>query len=85
MLLSDITRNLNSEILTKNLVNFRRWDGIQDEKLKYYGNKYVFLKKKKQYTWGNCLIRGEGVWTVCRFKGGLGGGLIPQWHYAKLF
>ena len=40
MLLSDITRNLNSEILTKNLVNFKRWDGIQDEKLKYYGNKY---------------------------------------------
>ena len=38
MLLSDITRNLNSEILTRNLVHFKRWDGIQDEKLKYYGS-----------------------------------------------
>ena len=28
-----ITKNLNWEILTKNLVTFKRWDGVQDEKL----------------------------------------------------
>ena len=27
-----ITKNLNWEILTKNLVTFKRWDGVQDEK-----------------------------------------------------
>ena len=29
---SVITKNLNWEILTKNLVNFKRWDGVKDEK-----------------------------------------------------
>ena len=27
-----ITRNLNWEILIKNLVTFKRWDGVKDEK-----------------------------------------------------
>ena len=27
-----ITKNLNREILTKNLVTFKRWDGVKDEK-----------------------------------------------------
>ena len=27
-----ITKNLNWEILTKNLVTFKRWDWIKDEK-----------------------------------------------------
>ena len=27
-----ITKNLNWEILTKNLVTFKRWDGVKDEK-----------------------------------------------------
>ena len=26
------TKNLNWEILTKNLVTFERWDGVRDEK-----------------------------------------------------
>ena len=29
---SVITKNLNWEILTKNLVTFKRWDGVKDEK-----------------------------------------------------
>ena len=33
MLLSAVTKNLNWEILTKNLVTFKRWDGVKDEKL----------------------------------------------------
>ena len=36
MFLSLITKNLNWEILTKNLVNFKIWDGIKVEKFYYY-------------------------------------------------
>ena len=50
-----ITNNLNREILTKNLVPFKRWDGV---------NSFT----KNQYIGGNCLKR--QAWTVCRFKGG---------------
>ena len=32
MFLSLITKNLNWEILTKNLVTFKRWNGVKDEK-----------------------------------------------------
>ena len=33
MLCSVVTKNLNWEILTKNLVTFKRQDGVRDEKL----------------------------------------------------
>ena len=32
MFFTDITKNLNQEILTKNLVTFKRWDEVKDEK-----------------------------------------------------
>ena len=32
MFFSVITKNLNWEILTTNLVTFKRWDGVKDEK-----------------------------------------------------
>ena len=32
MFFSVINKNLNREILTKNLVTFQRWDGVKDEK-----------------------------------------------------
>ena len=32
MFLSFVTKNLNWEILTKDLVYFKRWDGVKDEK-----------------------------------------------------
>ena len=32
MFLSLITKSLNWEILTKNLVTFKGWDGVTDEK-----------------------------------------------------
>ena len=32
MFLSVITNNLNWEILAENLVTFKRWDGVMDEK-----------------------------------------------------
>ena len=31
MLFSVITKNLNLKILTKNLITFKRWDGVKDE------------------------------------------------------
>ena len=31
-----LTKNLNWEILTRNLVTFKRWDSFKDEKLSYY-------------------------------------------------
>ena len=31
MLFSVITKNLNWEILIKNLVTFKKWDGVKDE------------------------------------------------------
>ena len=37
MFFSIITKNLNWDILTKNLVTFKRWNGVKDEKFKYYG------------------------------------------------
>ena len=81
---SVVTKNLNWEVLTKSLVTFKRWDGIKDEKLEYYGGYYIVLNIMK-----NPIFRGEGhkkpiyrgnfqkkrgAWTVCRFKGGRGGG-----------
>ena len=65
-----ITKNLNWEILTQNLVTFKRWDGVKDEKFQYYGSS---LKNsisrgvlKNHYTGGNS-IKGW-AWAVCRFK-----------------
>ena len=37
MFFSATTKNLNQEILTQNSVTFKRWDGVKDEKLWYYG------------------------------------------------
>ena len=36
MLFSGVTKNLNWKISTKNLVAFKRWDGVKDRKFKYY-------------------------------------------------
>ena len=36
MFLSVVTKNLNWKILTKNLVTFKRLDGVKDEKFYYY-------------------------------------------------
>ena len=36
MFLSVITKNLDQEILTKNLVTFKRLDRVKDKKFQYY-------------------------------------------------
>ena len=33
MFLSDVTKNLNWEISTRNLVTFKRWDRVKDQKI----------------------------------------------------
>ena len=33
MFLPVITKNINWEMLTNNLITFKRWDGVKDEKL----------------------------------------------------
>ena len=55
MFFSVLTRNLNWEILTKNLVTFKRWDGVKDEKY-----------EKPRYR--GELPKRRGPWTVCWFK-----------------
>ena len=46
MFFTIITKNLNWEILTKNLATFKRYDGVKDEKFEYYGGspKNQFLR-----------------------------------------
>ena len=31
-----ITKNSDWEILTKNIVTFKRWEGVKDEKLQFF-------------------------------------------------
>ena len=46
-----ITKNINWEILTKNLVTFKRWDGVKDEKFEppVVKKKINKIKKKNGY------------------------------------
>ena len=43
MFFSVTPKNLNWEILTKNLVAFKIWDGVKDEKYEYYGDSVKIL------------------------------------------
>ena len=93
MFFSFTTKNLNWEILTENLVSFKRWIEIKDKKFQCWG---CLLKSsiltgvpKNLYIGGNCLKRGGlGQFADLRRKGGgprqkrgggvFEGGLIPQ-------
>ena len=69
MFFSVITKNLSWEILIKNLVTFRKWDEVKDEKIEYYGDSL------KNPIYRGTTSKGR-AWTVCRFKGG--GGLTKK-------
>ena len=72
MFFSIITKKLNWEILSKNSVAFKRWNGVLDEKFYYYAGlpKLIFREfHEKTIKRRNCLKR--GAWTACRFKRGL--------------
>ena len=45
MFFSVITNNLNWEIVIKNLVTFKRWDGVKDEKINFG------VQEKPIYRW----------------------------------
>ena len=73
MFFSVITKNLNWEILTKNLVTFKRWVGLRMKNFNIMGVLWKFGGGgwvTKQCIGRNCLK--SGAWTVCRFKGTLG-------------
>ena len=48
-----MTKNLNWEILTENLVTFKMWDGVKDEIFYYYGGS---LKNVTFRGWGKTSI-----------------------------
>ena len=65
MFFSVIAKNLNWEISTKNLVVFKGWDVIKDEKCQYYGGSLrtsIFRdgSHEKPIYWGDFLKGGEG-------------------------
>ena len=60
------TKNLNWQILTKNLITFKRQDGLKMKNVDMMGV-HQFLGEevtKKQLYMGNCLKK--GTWTICR-------------------
>ena len=77
-----MTKNLNWEILTKNLITLKRWDGIKNEKFYCSGvslKNLIFRGRrgvhKTIYKGGMSKEGGGGrgcAWTVCRFKRGRG-------------
>ena len=73
MFCSDVTKNSNWEKLTKNLVTFKRWDGVKYEKLKYFwGSRKnpIFKGHKKTIYRGIAKEGGLGQFADLR-KGGL--------------
>ena len=59
-----MTKNLNWEISTKNLVTFKRWDRVRMDQKKIFGG---------GGGWGRGVNRlRRGAWIVCRFKRRIG-------------
>ena len=60
-------------VVTKNLT-FKRWDGVEDEKFKYYEGLLknpIFRKGNEKSIYRRELPKKCGMFcTVCRFKGG---------------
>ena len=85
-----ITKNLNWEILTKNLVIFKRRDGVKDENFWYDGvslKNLIFkgvVHEKSIYRKGNCLKRGRGLEQIAELRGGWqkSRGRKGRYHYA---
>ena len=52
MFFSVITKNLNWELSTKNLVTFKRWDGVKDEKFNGSSLKNPIFRGELPKQWG---------------------------------
>ena len=81
MFFSVQTKNVNWEILNKNLVTFKRWDGVKDEKFQFYRGSLKNLVFKEAVC-EKPICKGElpksGAWTICRFKEGGGRGGVGK-------
>ena len=70
-----VIKNLNWEVLTNNVVTFKRRDGVKDEKFEYYGGSLKNLifrvggVHEKPIHRGELPKMGGGAWTVCRLNG----------------
>ena len=64
MFYSLITKNSNWEISTKNLVTFKRYDGVKDEKLQY-----LVLTEKSDFLFWVGGGRGGGGGTKNQYRG----------------
>ena len=90
MFFSVITKNLNWEILTENLVAFKRWNGLRMKNLNFMVVHWKIwllvggVHKKPLYR-GNCLNRGLGqfVGSLAKKRGEsvFEGGWCPDAHY----
>ena len=77
MFFSVINKNLNREILTKNLVTFKRWDGVKMKNLNiirvHWKTRFLGggVFTKKQYIGGKRLKkRGVGLGQFADLRGG---------------
>ena len=74
MIFSAITKNLNWEILAKNLATFKTWHGIKDEKFYHYVGSLKYLIRlgvtKNQYIDGKYLKKGGGLGKFADLRGG---------------
>ena len=67
MLFFVITKNLNLEILSKNFLTFKSWDGVKDEHFQYYGGSLknpIFRRgdSPKTNILGGIAYKGGGGW-----------------------
>ena len=73
-----ISKKLNWEVFTKNLVTFKKWDGVKDEKFQYYGSSLknsIFRGVHKNPIYRGCLKRGLGQFADL-IGGGFWGGVV---------
>ena len=78
MFFSVTPKNLNWEILTKNLVAFKIWDVVKDEKFEYYGDSLKILiftggEADKIPIYRGKLPKKDGLGQLADLTGGGGG------------
>ena len=82
-----ISKKLNREVFTKNLVTFKKWDGFKDEKFWYYEGSLknsIFRVVHENPVYRGCLKRGLGQFADLIGGGFWGGGdRYPNAHYAS--